>query len=171
MTNVDKLKDVLTDLFETKAEKYDMDLDYIMDFVEQIDFAALYQNLSRDMEIIFACRAFGLGRDQPKYFSHQLFDRPATLLYRDADCSCDLCDDLESRHYWELWLLDDMTLAVTSCFTMIHDEVDYCVEYREFKGDCWPDDILEIDLEFLFDDMVLFREDDTEDGPFIYIEP
>lgn len=171
MTNIEKLKNLVVDLFEKKATKYDMDMDSVMDFVDQIDYPALYQNLVRDMEIAFACRAIGLERDLPQYFGKPLFDRPATLLYRDADCICDIHDGLETRHYWELWLLDDMTLAVTTCYAMVHDGSSYCMEYRERKGADWPDDIMEIDLEFLFDDMVLFRESDNEDSPFIYIEP
>lgn len=170
MNKIEKLKNLIINLFHNKAEAYDQDIDSILEYLEEVDYATLYQTLVRDMEIVFACRAFGHGKDQPHYFGQKLFDRPATLLYRETDCSCDICDDLETRHYWELWLLDDMTLAVSSCFVMIHDDTDYFMEYRENKGTDWPDSIMEIDLEFLFDDLMLFREADAAEDIFVYIE-
>lgn len=170
MNKIEKLKNLLLDLFHEKAAAYDQDAESILEFILEADYATLYQTLVRDMEIVFACRAVGMGKDQPQYYGQKLFDQAAVLLYRDTDCSCDLSEDLETRHYWELWLLDDMTLAVTSCFVMIHDDINYCMEYREHKGTDWPDDIMEIDLEFLFDDLMLFREADIENDAFVYIE-
>lgn len=39
-----------------------------------------------------------------------------------------------------MWLLEDMTLAVTSCFQVDYDggDGDYTTEYREYKGSQWP---------------------------------
>lgn len=170
MNKIEKMKNLILDLFHEKASYYDQEVDSILEYLLEADYATLYQTLARDMEIVFSCRAFGLGKDQPRYFGTQLFDKPAVMLYRDTDFAFDLADDLEARHYWELWLTEDMTLAVSSCFVLIHDEINYFMEYRENKNTDWPDNIMEIDLEFLFDDLMLFREADAEPDAFVYIE-
>lgn len=170
MTKIEKLMALIVDFFDTRARMYGEDPEEYLDMVLEIDFNSLYQRLARDMETVFACRAFGETVHLPQYYGNELFDCPATLLHRESDCSCDLHDDLESRHYYELWLLDDMTFAVTTCFQVIHDEAGYIVEYREYKGSEWPDVAARIDLDLLFDELAIFREADQENLGFVYIE-
>lgn len=73
-----------------------------------------------------------------KYRSRKLFDREAMLLWREPVVCVDETEVASSR-YLELWLLEDMSVAVVSCVQIVFcDGNDYITEYREYKGDEIP---------------------------------
>ena len=73
-----------------------------------------------------------------KYRSRKLFDRNATLLWREPVLCAD-DTELASSRYLELWLLEDMSVAVVSCVQIVYgDGNDYITEYREYKGEEIP---------------------------------
>ena len=59
-------------------------------------------------------------------------------------------DILSATRYLELWVKDDMTLAVVSCFRTVFDDEEYITEYREIKKDGWPVTDPVLDIEELF---------------------
>ena len=65
-------------------------------------------------------------------------DREAMLLWREPVVCVDETEVASSR-YLELWLLEDMSVAVVSCVQIVFcDGNDYITEYREYKGDEIP---------------------------------
>ena len=73
-----------------------------------------------------------------KYRSRKLFDREAMLLWREPVVCVDDTEVASSR-YLELWLLEDMSVAVVSCVQIVYgDGNDYITEYREYKGEEIP---------------------------------
>lgn len=62
---------------------------------------------------------------------------------------------METVHCVEVWLWEDMTLAVTFCFHVDNKEEHYCTPYRVHKGAQWPfeEDIFDFEafVEGLFE--------------------
>ena len=106
---------------------------------EDVNWKELFHAIRDRAEPVFAFHADGLLCAALKYRSRKLFDRNATLLWREPTHS-DEGDELDTTRYLEMWLLEDMTLAITSCFQADYngDDGDYTIEYREYKGSHWP---------------------------------
>ena len=106
---------------------------------EDVNLKDLFHAIRDRAEPVFSFHADGLLCAALKYRSGKLFDRNATLLWREATHS-EEDNELDTTRYLEMWLLEDMTLAVTSCFQVDYEgsDGDYTTEYREYKGSQWP---------------------------------
>ena len=111
----------------------------VASLTEQVCLENLFHEIRDRAEPVYAFDANGLLPDALKYRGHKLFDCNATLLWREPIHS-EEDDELDTTRYLEMWLLEDMTLAVTSCFQVDYDggDGDYTTEYREYKGSQWP---------------------------------
>ena len=78
-----------------------------------------------------------------------MFPGNATLIWTEQTYHAN-DDILSATRYLELWVKDDMTLAVVSCFRTVFDDEEYITEYREIKKDGWPVTDPVLDIEELF---------------------
>ena len=107
----------------------------IADLVCDIEFAHMYDALRDRAETVYAYSTDGDRSMTLKYRSRKLFDREAMLLWREPVVCVDDTEVASSR-YLELWLLEDMSVAVVSCVQIVYgDGNDYITEYREYKGE------------------------------------
>ena len=111
----------------------------VVSLTEEVNWENLFHAIRDWAEPVFSFSADGILCAALKYRGRKLFDRNATLLWREPTHS-DEGDELDTTRYLEMWLLEDMTLAITSCFQADYnsDDGDYTIEYREYKGSCWP---------------------------------
>ena len=112
--------------------------------LDEVDYDALTQAIHHDAEIVYAFRTdtkCEIGRD---YRGKALFDQRATLLYEDVHEV--LYDAAIVGRSTELWLLENMTVAVASCVTIMVGNEDVVAQYRVFKSWDWEDCGIE-DLE------------------------
>ena len=72
-----------------------------------------------------------------EYRGKELFMQRACLIYSDIEIG--IYDMTDTSYNRELWLLEDMSVAVVSCVQIVFgDGNDYITEYREYKGDEIP---------------------------------
>ena len=99
-----------------------------MSLTEQVCWENLFHEIRDRAEPVYAFDANGLLSAALKYRGRKLFDRNATLLWREPTHS-EEDDELDTTRYLEMWLLEDMTLAVTSCFQVEQTEGALWVRY------------------------------------------
>ena len=111
----------------------------VMSLTEQVCWENLFHEICDRAEPVYAFDANGLLSAALKYRGRKLFDSNATLLWREPTHS-EEDDELDTTRYLEMWMLEDMTLAITSCFQVDYEgsDGDYTTEYREYKGSQWP---------------------------------
>lgn len=90
----------------------------ITDLVCDIAFAHMYDALRDRAETVYAYSTDGDRSMTLKYRSRKLFDREAMLLWREPVVCVDETEVASSR-YLELWLLEDMSVAVVSCVQIV----------------------------------------------------
>ena len=153
MNAIEKLTTNISKLFHEKGIRYGYEPDTIDDMLLKIDFGFLFNAIAQAAQPVYG---YCVDSDMPmtlKYCGPKMFHGNATRIYSDVDYAID--DDLIfTSHNLELWVLDDMTLAVTSCLHTEIVETSYVTDYRAFKGSEWPDVELPIDLEDLLDDLI-----------------
>ena len=138
MTTIDKLIDSIANICIDLGLRGEYSPEEIADLVCDIEFAHMYDALRDRAETVYAYSTDGDRSMTLKYRSRKLFDRNATLLWREPVLCAD-DTELASSRYLELWLLEDMSVAVVSCVQIVYgDGNDYITEYREYKGEEIP---------------------------------
>ena len=145
MCSFESLKDTITNLYrEGIGEEYGYDEDEIEEMLDCIHFRDLAQVLQDKLQRVYA---YTTQSQLPKSFNYRgpdLFGQSAALLYSEMDQVS--LEAVTAGRCWELWLLEDMTLAVTSCVSVQYEEA-YSTEYRVIKeAEPWESD-LSMDLE------------------------
>ena len=136
MSRVTELEKALTTLFRKGTEVGYTETE-IDEFLENIDYHALLQAVWNKAETVYAYRADGKNALSLDYRSSELFKQRATLLYEDVGDS--YIGAVFAARSMELWLLEDMGVAVVSCVQIVYgDGNDYITEYREYKGEEIP---------------------------------
>lgn len=171
MTKIEKLRNLVYDFFEQQADLHGENIDRLIDVLSEIDFSYMYQHLARDMEPIYRYQTENADSLIARYRSSKLLPKSGYLVYQEEEHGSELVDIMDSRLFWELWLLEDMTFAVTTCYQTTYDEADHKTEYREYMGNEWPSEHIPIDLEYLLDAMVLFPAENHDTMGFIYMSP
>lgn len=90
----------------------------ITNLVCDIALAHMYDALRDRAETVYAYSTDGDRSMTLKYRSRKLFDREAMLLWREPVVCVDETEVASSR-YLELWLLEDMSVAVVSCVQIV----------------------------------------------------
>lgn len=137
MTNIENMMGAVTDFCFTTGIRDGYDKEEILDLICELPIADLYDALCDRAEPVYA---YSADSDSPvplMYRSKRLFSTNATLLWREPTLRVGDTDLLTSR-FVELWLLDDMTLAVASCIQTVCGDDDFVAEYREYLGERWP---------------------------------
>lgn len=143
MNNIEKLEAAISGFFCKKAYEYGYDLDSARDLLAELDFPTIYQNIRRDAQDVYAYQTSGT---LTAYHSKELFPGKATLIFRDYDFAHDFEDSLETNHFLELWVKEDMTLAVVACHEVRYLDEEYVTAFREYKGEEWPDSSMYLEL-------------------------
>ena len=85
------------------------------------------------------------------YRGEDLFRQKATLLYEETDQVT--MEIVVATRTLELWLLEDMSLAVVSCVSVNYDHDGYITQYRTIKDTPVMDSELCLDLGELVKDL------------------
>ena len=85
----------------------------VASLTEQVCWENLFHEIRDRAEPVYAFDTNGLLSDALKYRGQKLFDCNATLLWREPT-HAEEDDELDTTRYLEMWLLEDMTLAVLS---------------------------------------------------------
>ena len=100
------------------------------------------------------------------YYGPLLFPFGAMLLYEDETDYTD--ENVTCSRVLELWLLPDMSFAVTSRFTVSMEEGSYETEFRTYKGNDWQEAGMTIDFEDLADDLEAMCAYPVDEGLAFY---
>ena len=113
MNQTEELRQAITDLFLTGTDN-DHDEDELLDLLEEVDFDAVRQALVTESRRIFEFEVASQADDTMNYRSCDLFGMNALLLER---CVGRRNPNVYDYSY-ELFLLEDFTFAVTSCYRL-----------------------------------------------------
>ena len=150
MNMANDLELALNGLFSDGADE-EHDEDEMIELLEGVDFHALVQTLCNEAMIVFQYQAYGDSGQDFEYYGPLLFPAGAVRLWEDdKDCTNEnaLC-----RRSLELWLLPDLTFAVTSCFQVTAAHGAYNTAYRTYKGRDWRAAGMDIDFVLLANDL------------------
>ena len=130
--------------------------DYTEESVEamlnEIDDYSLLQAVRHNARTVYAYTTQGQRNNSFNYRGRDLFGQRATLLYEDFDQNT--AEAVLTDRTYELWLLEDMTLAAVSRVTVDYDNGEYRTEYREICGKQPWESSMYIDLEELTKNLV-----------------
>ena len=161
MNKIEKLTQAITDFFTEKGRHYGYDDETIKEMLHTIDFHALHRFIRREGVTV---RTYMVGGEMPdilRYRGSDLLPNKAICIYSNEDFVAE-CHCLEQEHRLELWLTEDMAIAVTSCMMSEFGGGAYFCEYREHKGDKWPDTEVCMDLDDLLEAILTICAGDDE---------
>ena len=150
MNKIEKLTQVITDFFSENGKRYGYDDETIMEMLHTIDFQALHRFVRREADTVSAFRSGGEIPNILRYRGSNLLPHKAICVYSSYDFIIE-SHFIEQEHSLELWLTEDMTIAVTSCMMNDCGNGALFSEYRELKGDKWPDNDVSLDLDDLLE--------------------
>ena len=167
MNKVAELEAVLTELFRSGVS-YEEDEDEQLALLDDIDYAALLQGLNNEAGPIYEYHAYNpaSANDDMDYYGPLLFPFGAMLLYEDETDYTD--ENVTCSRVLELWLLPDMSFAVTSRFTVSMEDGSYETEFRTYKGNDWQEAGMTIDFEDLADDLEAMCAYPVDEGLAFY---
>lgn len=139
--------------------------------VMEIDFDKMFQSIRREAVPVYRCHASSYEGDLPVYNGEKLFKQNAALICRTEDLGFGIDEDVDCSHFLELWIMEDMSLRLTSCFTMKYGDDDYFMEYRQDQGNRWPLNNVWLDLDDCLDALAGFWDVDPDEVPPTYFEP
>ena len=165
MNKAIELKNALMELFLSGAESESQEA-YMAGLLDDINYDALLQGMSNDTGPVYQYHAFSENMRNMEYYGTVLFPFGAVLLYEDVT---DLTDkDVTCSRALELWLLPDMSLSVTSRFTVETEDGSYETIYRTYKGDDWQEAGMYIDFGDLADNLQAMCIDPVQEGMALY---
>ena len=113
-----ELAEVMEDFFMSAADD-EHDEDEMLDLLDGIDWKALYQALLLQGRRVYEFIAGGEASSRMNYRSRDLFGQRAVCLDEDIQFPQNTAEDNQVNTYsYELWLLEDFSLVVTSCYRM-----------------------------------------------------
>ena len=143
------LRNVLVSLFRAGANDLNSP-DEMEDLLEDINFTALSQILWDQRETVYEYCVNSGSRRAMEYRGNVLLEQAALLCFDVRDVTN---EGAEAVHSLELWLQDDMTLTVISCFRIRFGAGKYETEYRTQKFHNWKEEDMEIDFPALADQL------------------
>ena len=137
MNKIEKLRDTIEDFFRANAGDCYVTENQINHAIHQLQFPELYSSLCDLAQPVFCFTCICNAPASMQFFGNKLLPMSATLIWNSAGKTVER-DDLTSVRFHEAWLMEDMTIAITSCFRLINPFNQSIVEYREYKGKKWP---------------------------------
>ena len=151
MDAYEALKETFDDLFQQAVEEGCYTEDEAAELVESLDIYSLLQVVRHNATTCIPTSPRA-GRNGPfNYRGEDLFRQKATLLYEETDQVT--MEIVVATRTLELWLLEDMSLAVVSCVSVNYDHDGYITQYRTIKDTPVMDSELCLDLGELVEDL------------------
>lgn len=161
MNKIEKLTQAITDFFTEKGQHYGYDDEFIKEMLRTIDFLALHRLIRREAVTVHTFSVSGDHPDLLHYHGSNLFPQNAICIYFSTDHFVE-SHCMEQEHRLELWLTEDMTVAIASCIMTDFGEGMFVSEYREYKGNKWPDTEVCMDLDDLLETLHAICSQDDE---------
>ena len=125
--------------------------DEAAELVESLDIYSLLQVVRHNATTVYSYITQGRQERSFNYRGEDLFRQKATLLYEETDQVT--MEIVVATRTLELWLLEDMSLAVVSCVSVNYDHDGYITQYRTIKDTPVMDSELCLDLGELVEDL------------------
>ena len=123
------------------------DEDEMMELLDGINWNSLRQALLLEAMPVYEFTASGTANGRMNYLSRNLFGIRAVCLDEDIKFPLSADEDNQVNSYsLELWLLEDCSLAVTSCYRMRIGSSTYRSEYRTVKAYDWQETDMDVDF-------------------------
>ena len=165
MNMAKKLELALNELFISGADG-EHDEREMVELLEDLDFHALLQGLCNETTVVFQYHAYGDSTQDFEYYGPVLLPAGSVRIYEDDKDSTN--ENALCRRTLELWLLPDLTFAVTSCFRVITGHGAYRTAYRTYKGRNWKAAGMDVDFLELANDLDYKSLGATPDNMAIY---
>jgi len=130
---IDSLENAVRNLYYSGITGADYEDEAVEAMLDSIDFYALLQAIRHHAETVYTYTTQGHAPKSFNYRSGELFGQRATRLYEDFD-QANQCGEVQTDRCYELWLLEDMSLAAVACVSVTYDEDVYITQYREISG-------------------------------------
>lgn len=137
MNTIKKLSDNINTFLTVIASYYGIPKSEIVATLREVNFYTLYQTLCREASPVYAFRSHGENSRLLRYSGEKIFPCNAINLYRLPDFIAE-DEEMATVHFMEVWLREDLILAITTCFHVDHKETGYRTSYRVHKGSEWP---------------------------------
>mgnify|MGYP000000556176 FL=1 len=151
MDAYEALKETFDDLFQQAVEEGCYTEDEAAELVESLDIYSLLQVVRHNATTVYSYITQGRQERSFNYRGEDLFHQKATLLYEETDQVT--MEIVVATRTLELWLLEDMSLAVVSCVSVNYDHDGYITQYRTIKDTPVMDSELCLDLGELVEDL------------------
>lgn len=170
MNTIKKLADNIKNFLTEIATYYGIPKAEIVSTLREVNFYTLYQTLCRESSSVYAFRAYGENDQLLRYWGEKIFPCNAINLYRLPDF---IAEDevIATVHFMEVWLREDLTLAITSCFHVDNKETGYRTSYRVHKGAQWPFEEDTFDFEAFVEGLFEAAPGVSEDAGMPLFEP
>ena len=149
---VEKIKGAIVALFRSGANKYH-DEDEQEELLDGIDFFALSQVLHHSSMTVYEFGAVDEEDIGFSYYGAELFPYGILLAQQEESTGTGVEGLVDARRSLELWLLDDMSLAVTVCYQTSTLGGRFVSEYRTLKTGDWRESGMDIDFLELADNL------------------
>ena len=147
MYSMDSLKYAVKRLFLDGIGEHGYTDTEVQALLADLDYEKLLQAVRHRAETVYAYKAQGRAPKAFQYRGADLFGQRATLLYES--CGQTASETVPAVRTYELWLLEDMSMAAAACVSLDYACGAYTTEYREIKeGDPWDSGMC-LDLEEL----------------------
>ena len=128
MDAYEALKETFDDLFQQAVEEGCYTEDEAAELVESLDIYSLLQVVRHNATTVYSYITQGRQERSFNYRGEDLFRQKASLLYEETDQVT--MEIVVANRTLELWLLEDMSLAVVSCVSVNYDHDGYITQYR-----------------------------------------
>lgn len=136
MYNKQELENIIQEMFSDATERGYTE-EEAEDLLDGICFDTLLQAIRHNAERVYVFRTDTECEIGLNYRGKELFDQRATLLYEEIhDAVCDVGFVFRST---EMWLLENMSIAVVSCVSVVIGNDELAAEYRVVKSYDWED--------------------------------
>ena len=125
MDAYEALKETFDDLFQQAVEEGCYTEDEATELVESLDIYSLLQVVRHNATTVYSYITQGRQERSFNYRGEDLFRQKATLLYEETDQVT--MEIVVATRTLELWLLEDMSLAVVSCVSVNYDHDGYAL--------------------------------------------
>lgn len=164
MNTIKKLKENIASFLTEIAAYYGIPKSEVVSTLREVNFYCLYQTLCREAEPVYAFHSYGDTKKLLHFSGEKLFPCNAINVYQEPDF-VEETESMETVHLIEVWLREDLTLAITSCFHVDNKEERYCISYRVHKGGEWPFDEDDFDFNAFVNELLDAAPGITEGQP------
>ena len=164
MNTIRKLKENVASFLTEIAAYYGIPKSEVVSTLREVNFYSLYQTLCREAEPVYAFHSYGDTKKLLHFSGEKLFPCNAINVYQEPDL-VEVTESMKTVHLMEVWLREDLTLAITSCFHVDNKEERYCASYRVHKGGAWPFEEDDFDFNTFVNELLFAAPDITEGQP------